>query len=121
MSAGIDNSFTKYGGMKDTKVTIAALKSVLADTSFNLEQVRHAAVKAKADGARLLVCPELQLTGHGGHPMMGENAEPVPNGPLAQEVINMSAEYGLAICVGIAELDVSDLQIYNSQFVRVDR
>ena len=49
-----------------------------------------AATKAKADGARMLVCPELQLTGHGGHPKMGENAEPVPEGPLAQAVISLS-------------------------------
>ena len=65
----------------------------------------------------MLFAPELMLTGHGGHPQMADNAEPVPSGPLAQAVIAMSAELEICICVGIAELDTSDLQIYNSQFV----
>lgn len=61
--------------------------------------------------------PELMLTGHGGHPQMADNAEPVPAGPLAQAVLAMSKELEICICVGIAELDTTDLQIYNSQFV----
>ena len=42
----------------------------------------------------------------------------VPEGPLAQAVLALSQELGLCICVGIAELDMSDLQIYNSQVRR---
>jgi predicted amidohydrolase len=102
--------------MKDTMVTCAALRSVLTDTAQNLAHVRAAAEKAKSDGARMLFAPELQLTGHGGHPIMAQNAEPLPSGPLCQAVMAMSLELNLAICVGIAELG-SDLQVYNSQLV----
>lgn len=110
--------------MKDTRVTCAALRSVLADVGQNLALVRQAAEQAKRDGARMLVslhllallaapgpwrrccppahhdanclllarfplatwqfAPELQLTGHGGHPIMASNAEPLPDGPLCQ-------------------------------------
>ena len=97
-----------------------ALRSVLRDPAINLALVRSAAERAQADGARMLFAPELMLTGHGAHPSMADNAEPVPEGPLAQAVLGMSAELGIAICVGIAELDPSDLQIYNSQFVVCD-
>ena len=93
---------------------------MLRDPAINLALVRSAAERAQADGARMLFAPELMLTGHGAHPSMADNAEPVPEGPLAQAVLGMSAELGIAICVGIAELDPSDLQIYNSQFVVCD-
>ena len=105
--------------MRDTKVTSAALRSSLTDVVGNLERVRAAAQQAAQEGSRMLFAPELQLTGHGGHPIMTANAEPLPGGPLCEEVTKISAELDIAICVGIAELG-NDLQVYNSQFV-VDR
>lgn len=104
--------------MQDTKVTVASLKSILIDPEANMQRVRSAVDVAKRDGARLLFLPELMLTGHGGHPKMIENAEPVPEGPLSSAVLEMSRDAGIAICVGIAELDHGT--VYNSQFV-VDR
>ena len=104
--------------MRSTKVTVASLRSVLVDPQWNLDQVRWAAVQANADGARLLLLPELMLTGHGAHPKMADNAEPVPDGPLFQAVLGLSAEFDLCICVGMAEL--ADRVVYNSQIV-VDR
>lgn len=104
--------------MQDTKVTVAALRSILIEPQENLERVRHACTVAHADGARMLICPELMLTGHGGHPRMVENAEPVPDGPLTQTVLELSETFGLCISVGIAELDHGI--VYNSQIV-VDR
>jgi predicted amidohydrolase len=117
MSVSDQYAKAKGSAMTDTKITVAALRSVLRDPLENLAVLRSAAELAKADGARMLFAPELMLTGHGGHPQMATNAEPVPEGPLAQAVLAMSAELGIAICVGIAELDTTDLQIYNSQFV----
>ena len=117
MSVSDQYAQAKGTAMADTKITVAALRSVLRDPSENLALLRSTAERAKADGARMLFAPELMLTGHGGHPQMADNAEPVPDGPLAQAVLAMSAELDIAICVGIAELDTSDLQIYNSQFV----
>jgi predicted amidohydrolase len=63
----------------------------------------------------MLLLPELMLTGHGGHPKMIESAEPVPEGPLARSMIDMSREADLCLCVGIAELD-HDI-VYNSMAV----
>ena len=101
--------------MRDTRVTVASLRSILIDPSRNLDLVKKACEQAAADGARLLVLPELMLTGHGGHPKMTENAEPVPDGPLSQEILALSKEHDLCICVGIAEL--SHKITYNSQMV----
>jgi len=62
--------------MKDIKLTVASMTSVLSDTSRNLEQVRKACTIAKKADARLVFLPECMLSGHGAHPKMIQNAEP---------------------------------------------
>ncbi|UCH62086.1 MAG: carbon-nitrogen hydrolase family protein [Fidelibacterota bacterium] len=104
--------------MKDIKVTIASLRSVLIDPDRNLDLVKEACETAHREGARLLLLPECMLTGHGGHPKMVENAEPIPDGPLSKAVIELSKEHGICICVGLAEL--ANNVVYNSVIV-VDR
>lgn len=101
--------------MNRVKITLASVPSYLVDRERNLEEVREACRAAHKAGARLLLLPELMLTGHGGHPRMAENAQPVPEGPLAREMIALSEKYDLCICVGIAELDRRI--VYNSQMV----
>ena len=101
--------------MSKIKVTLASVPSLLADKQRNLDKVEEACRIADRDGARLILLPELMLTGHGGHPLMRDNAEPVPDGPLARAVIELSKTYGLCICVGIAEL--CERIVYNSQMV----
>lgn len=101
--------------MIDTKVTVASLRSLLKDTHKNLALVENACFIAQKNNARILFLPELMLTGHGGHPKMTENAEPVPDGHLSNAVLEMSRKYSLCLCVGIAEL--SNNIVYNSQMV----
>ena len=101
--------------MQDIRVTVASLRSVLADTAANLQRVKEACARASTDGARMILLPELMLTGHGGHPRMVENAEPVPAGPLCQEILALSAHYDLCICVGLAEL--CQQTVFNAQIV----
>ncbi|MBN1352006.1 carbon-nitrogen hydrolase family protein [candidate division KSB1 bacterium] len=101
--------------MNDIKITVATLKSILRNPMENLQRVKHACERAKQDSARILFLPELMLTGHGGHPIMAENAEAVPDGPLSSEILKLSAAYELCICVGIAEREHNIA--YNSQIV----
>ena len=101
--------------MQDTKVTVASLLSQLKDPQENLRLVEAACETAHRDNARLLLLPELMLTGHGGHAKMTANAEPVPTGPLSDAILELSKKYSLCICVGIAEL--TNHIVYNSQIV----
>jgi len=102
--------------MKDIRVTVAALNSVLIDPNMNLAKVEKACEQAHKDGARLLLLPECMLSGHGGHrPTMEANSEAVPAGPMSQAVLKMSKDYNLCICVGINER--ADGVIYNSIMV----
>lgn len=66
-----------------------------------LAAVADAAARAAAAGARLLVTPEMSLTGFAnGADRVDELAEPVP-GPLTDRVAATAAEHGLAIAVGL--------------------
>jgi len=102
--------------MKNVRVTLASLRSVLIDPKRNLDLVKNACAIASKEGGRIITLPELMLTGHGGHPKMVGNAEPVPDGPLSQEIIALSKEYQFCICVGVAELAPNNI-VYNSQMV----
>ncbi len=104
-----------HARVTDTKVTVASLRSVLIDPERNLDLVRGACSRAERDGARLLLCPELQLTGHGAHDLMAQNAEPVPDGPMSRELLALSERHGLCLVVGLAEL--SGGVVYNSMLV----
>ena len=101
--------------MQDTRVTVASLRSLLIDPQRNLALVKDSCAVAQADDARMLFLPELMLTGHGAHPKMADNADPVPDGPLSQAIVDLSREHNLCICVGIAEW--SRNVVYNSQIV----
>ena len=100
------------------KVTVASLKSLLIDPQLNLDRVVRTCRTGSEEGSRMVFLPELMLTGHGGHPKMMENAEPIPDGPLCQTILKLSRELDICICVGMAERTRSN--VYNSQLV-VDR
>jgi 5-aminopentanamidase len=71
------------------------------DPEAGLAAVAAAARRAAAAGARLLVTPEMSLTGYAiGAERVAELAEPVP-GVLTERVAAIAAEHGLAIAVGL--------------------
>ena len=71
------------------------------DPDAGLAAVADAARRAAAAGARLLVTPEMSLTGYAiGAQRVAELAEPVP-GPLTDRVAAIAAEHDLAIAVGL--------------------
>lgn len=71
------------------------------DPEAGLTAVADAARWAAAAGARLLVTPEMSLTGYAiGAERVAELAEPLP-GPLTERVAAVAAEHGLAIAVGL--------------------
>ncbi len=103
-------------GMKDIKVTVASVNSILIDPNENIKKVEQVCKEAHKAGARLVLLPECMLSGHGGHrPTMEANSEAVPEGPMSRAVLRMSNDYDLCICVGINER--ADGVIYNSIMV----
>ena len=76
----------------------------LRDVPAALGALDAAAAEAAARGARLLVCPELTLTGYDIAEHAAELAEPA-GGPMAQAVAAIAAEHGLAIAWSWPERD----------------
>ena len=81
----------------------------------NLDATVSWASKAKRKGASFVLLPELNITGHAGHPAMVEEAEAVPGGPSVEALCEAARELDLYICAGIAEDDRGIH--YNTQFV----
>jgi predicted amidohydrolase len=79
-----------------------------ADVVANLAKIAELAHKAKADGAELVVFPELAATGLTNP---AASAQPIP-GPVTDKLAALSAELDLTLVCGIAERVGDDL--YNS-------
>ena len=83
-----------------------------SDVTGALARLRARAGEAAAEGARLLVTPEMSLTGYNlGRRRLREIAEP-EGGPMCDEVSRIAAESGVAIVHGWPELDGE--HVYNS-------
>src|SRR5437762_854901 len=68
--------------------------------------------RAAAEGAELVLFPELVVHGHC-TPNTWELAESVPDGPTVQRLIELAARYGMFLSVGLSEKE-RDL-VYNTQ------
>ncbi|GAA4097410.1 nitrilase-related carbon-nitrogen hydrolase [Nocardioides kongjuensis] len=82
----------------------------LLDVPAALAALDAAAAEAAGRGARLLVCPELTLTGYDIAPRAADLAEPA-GGPMARAVAGVAAEHGLAIAWSWPERDGEQVHI----------
>lgn len=85
---------------------IAALQmhAVAGDVDANLARIAAAASEAAAGGAKLLIAPELAVTGYGA----GEAFEGLGSaalGPVAERLGTIARKNGIAIVAGFAETD----------------
>jgi len=101
--------------MESFKIAVVAHESPVRATRKNLDTTVAWVRKASEAGAALVALPELGITGHAGHRAMVETAEPVPDGPSVQALVELARELDLYICAGIAEDDRGIH--YNTQFV----
>jgi len=91
------------GELAQMRITLYQCQSWAADVERNLSRVAHAASRAAADGAGILLCPELMLTGYNvGRDPIGDLAESV-DGPAAQRIAAIAAANNIAIVYGYPE------------------
>ncbi|MCY1325536.1 (R)-stereoselective amidase [compost metagenome] len=93
------------------KLAAFQMQSVAGDVAANLDRIARAAKEAAAEGATLLLTPELGVTGYGVGEALTALAE-APDGAIVQRLKAISAETGIAIIAGFAERDGTD--VYNS-------
>ena len=81
------------------------------DVAYNIEQISKTAQQAAEQEARLLICPELYLSGYNIGDATFELAEP-DNGPSARQLAEIAAEQHIALLYGYPEQ--ADNVVYNS-------
>lgn len=91
-----------------------------SDKSYNLERIRHFVSEAKAAGVQLLAFPEMCITGYWhvvrmNRAQIAQVAEPVPDGPSTQALLELARTTGIVIGAGLVERD-SD-RFHNSYVV----
>lgn len=94
-------------------IRIAALQmqAVPGDPAANLDRIERAVREAAAGGARLLVAPELAVTGYGAGDIIRSLAEPA-DGDAAERLSHIARETNVAVVAGFAER-AGDV-VYNS-------
>ena len=103
------------GNMNSFKIAVVQHGSPVGDKAGNLEQIISWTNKAKKAGAKLVLFPELNITGHAGDQAMVREAEPVPGGPSVERLTRLAKELDIYICAGITEDD--HYVHYNTQFI----
>lgn len=101
------------------KVAAIQFRPVFKDAKGNLRRLALLAIQAAKNGAKLIVCPELAISGYSF--MSAAEAEPfseVITEPGAQSMgvfRAISAKYGTHIAWGLIERDPGTGDLYNSQ------
>ncbi len=94
------------------RVAILQTAGVLGTVEPNLERLAEKAAEAGERGVRLLVCPELYLTGYNLEPAMMTRLAETAGGPAAKRVAEIAQQNGIAVVYGYAERDGS--AVYNA-------
>ncbi len=98
--------------MEDIRVAAVTMNGLLGEPDRNLQGVTEWSRMAKAEGAELVLFPELVIHGHC-TPNTWHLAEAVPDGPSTQRLCEVASRYGVILSVGLSEKD-RDV-VYNTQ------
>jgi predicted amidohydrolase len=91
-----------------------------SDKEYNMGRVELFTRKAQEAGAKLVVFPEMCITGYGHVPQLSKSqldrlAETIPHGPSAQKVLELARQSGLIIGAGL--LEDHEGKLFNSYLV----
>lgn len=99
------------------KVAIYQCEGVPESKAENLKILRRTAISAAKQGARVLICSEMFLTGYNIGDAVFDLAEPA-DGPASQKAAAIARETGIALLYGYPERDED--RVYNSAIL-IDR
>ena len=96
------------------KIAGFQMQSTVGEVEANLAKIDAAAAKAATQGVRLLIAPELALTGYGAGALFPALASPA-DGPQTEQLSQIARRHGLTLVAGFAEKDGET--VYNSAFL----
>lgn len=99
---------------KKIKLALAQISSKREDKKENLQKIEKFIIKAKEQGADLVIFPELSLTGYVLHDQVYELAEVIP-GPSTKRIEELAKRTGMHIIFGMPELsEKTEATIFNT-------
>ncbi len=98
--------------MQSIRVAAVSMNGWLGEPEKSLSSIGDWCRRAKAEGAELVVFPELVVHGHC-TPNTWDLAESVPGGPSVRHLEQLAREHGLVLSVGLSEKE-KDI-VYNTQ------
>ena len=103
--------------MKDIRIGAAQFEARDADKAYNLTRIRELTRKAVEGGAEIVSFHECCIPGYTflqtlSRSRLAELAEPVPDGPSTQRLLEIAREYGVPILAGLLEADGD--RLYNT-------
>ena len=102
------------GMKKKIKLALAQISSKRENKKANLQKIEKFTIKAKEQGANLVIFPELSLTGYVLHDQVYELAETIL-GPSTKKVEELAKETGMHIIFGMPELsEKTEATIFNT-------
>jgi len=107
--------------MRDIRIAAAQFEARDADKGYNLGRIRALTRRAVEDGAELVSFHECSISGYTflenlGRGQLEELAEPVPDGPSVQAVMEVAREFDVCVGAGLIEAR-DDGNLYNTYFV----
>ena len=101
--------------MQDFRLAMVQHDAYLGKKKENLARTISFVRKAKEARARLVVFPEINISGHAAHESLAASAEAIPDGESIQKLLTLSKELDIYIAAGIVEKE--DGHLYNTHFV----
>ena len=103
--------------MRDIKVGAGQFEARDADKGYNLGRIADLTRRAAEDGAEIAAFHECCISGYTflmtlPRGKIGQLAEPVPEGPSTQRLIEISREFGVAVLAGLVEAEGE--RLYNT-------
>ena len=107
--------------MRDIRVASVQFQHAPGDKAYNVSRVRHFVAEAARGQVEIIAFPEMCLTGYWHTRKLSRDemetlAEPVPDGPLSQELRRLSRENDMTIGAGLIER-AEDGRLYNGYVV----
>lgn len=98
--------------MESIRIAAASMNGFLGEPQRSLAAIAGWCEQAAAEQAELALFPELVVHGHC-TPNTWEVAEPVPDGPSVQRLVDLARRFGMFLSVGMSEKE-RDI-VYNTQ------
>lgn len=110
--------------MQNLKIATAQFENASGDKGYNLHVIDRLAAQAAQQGAQVIAFHECSVTGytfarHLSREQMLDLAEPIPDGPSIQQLIQIAQKNNIAVLAGLFEKDEHD-QLFKA-YVCVDK